>query len=138
MPAGTRRTTSATYPIWQVRDAPPHQRDVVFDSVSFIYPRSADSSTPAGDGDGGGGGGGGGGDGGGDGVSGVSNLSLRIAPGGSVALIGPSGGGKSTCARLLCRLFDVSGGAVRVCGWDVRAVAVASLRSVVACVTQVR
>ena len=45
---------------------------------------------------------------------------MEIQPGQTVALVGPSGGGKSTLANLICRFFDVQSGSVRVGGADVR------------------
>ncbi|KAL1519207.1 hypothetical protein AB1Y20_003467 [Prymnesium parvum] len=94
----------------QLVHATPHAaRDVAFDDVSFRYASSA---------------------------AGVRRLSFRIPPGGSVGLAGPSGGGKSTCTRLLCRLVDPHAGAVRVCGYDLRDVTQHSVRRVVACVAQ--
>jgi len=53
-----------------------------------------------------------------------------------VALVGPSGGGKSTLADLLLRFYDVSAGAIRIDGVDIRAVTQASLRAQMALVTQ--
>ena len=50
----------------------------------------------------------------------IRGVSLRIPAGQTVALVGPSGGGKSTLAGLICRFFDVQGGSVRVGGADVR------------------
>ena len=50
----------------------------------------------------------------------IKGVSLEIQPGQTVAFVGPSGGGKSTLANLICRFFDVQSGNVRVGGADVR------------------
>ena len=52
----------------------------------------------------------------------IKGVSLKIQPGQMVAFVGPSGGGKSTLANLVCRFFDVQSGSVRVGGADVRAI----------------
>ena len=83
--------------------------EVVFDGVSFSYGR-------------------------GDG--GIDDLSLRIAPGERIGIVGASGAGKSTLVSLLLRLHDVEKGAVRVDGQDVRGVTQESLRRNIGMVTQ--
>ena len=50
----------------------------------------------------------------------IKGVSLEIQPGQTMAFVGPSGGGKSTLANLVCRFFDVQSGSVRVGGADVR------------------
>ena len=50
----------------------------------------------------------------------IKGVSLEVRPGQTVALVGPSGGGKSTLASLVCRFFDVCGGSIRIGGADVR------------------
>ncbi|WP_181567154.1 ABC transporter ATP-binding protein [Faecalibacterium prausnitzii] len=50
----------------------------------------------------------------------IKGVSLEIRPGQTVAFVGPSGGGKSTLANLVCRFFDVQSGSVQVGGADVR------------------
>ena len=50
----------------------------------------------------------------------IKGVSLKIQPGQMVAFVGPSGGGKSTLANLICRFFDVQSGSVRVGEADVR------------------
>jgi ATP-binding cassette subfamily B protein len=76
--------------------------DVRFDHVSFAY---------------------------GDGTSVLRDFDLHLRPGETVALVGRTGSGKSTTARLLERFYDVSSGGVRVDGRDVRDFTTASLRS---------
>ena len=58
----------------------------------------------------------------------LDGFSLHLRPGETVALVGRSGSGKSTAGRLLARFYDVDEGSVRVDGFDVRRVTVASLR----------
>lgn len=65
-----------------------------------------------------------------------TDFSLEIAPGEKVALVGPTGSGKSTFVKLVQRLYDVSGGGVRIDGQDVRDVTQASLRRQIALVPQ--
>jgi ATP-binding cassette, subfamily B, bacterial len=64
------------------------------------------------------------------------DFSLDIAPGETVALVGPTGSGKSTFVKLVTRLYDAAAGAVRIDGQDVRAVTQASLRGAIALVPQ--
>jgi subfamily B ATP-binding cassette protein MsbA len=82
--------------------------EVAFENVSFSY-----EETPA-----------------------LAGVSFTVQPGETVALVGPSGAGKSTVFSLLPRLYDVSGGAVRIDGQDVRDVTLASLRASMALVAQ--
>ncbi len=72
-------------------------------------------------------------DGQGDAVHGVS---LRIASGSTVALVGPSGGGKTTLASLISRFFDVSSGRILIGGTDVRRIPKKQLMDTVAFVFQ--
>ncbi|HLT29227.1 MAG TPA: ABC transporter ATP-binding protein [Myxococcaceae bacterium] len=106
----------------------PGPKSIVFDDVTFRYPKASEVSlaslesvarlT--------------------DSESGevLKNLSFRVEPGQMVALVGPSGAGKSTVTQLVTRLYDVTGGSVRVGGKDVREVTQASLRDAVGVVTQ--
>jgi subfamily B ATP-binding cassette protein MsbA len=66
----------------------------------------------------------------------LRHLDLDIAPGEIVALVGPSGAGKTTLVNLVPRLWDVSSGAVRIDGIDVRTVGVRSLREQIGLVPQ--
>lgn len=66
----------------------------------------------------------------------LQGLSLEAAPGRTVALVGRSGGGKSTIFNLIARLYDAEGGTVRIDGQDVRDVTLASLRDAVTLVSQ--
>jgi ATP-binding cassette, subfamily B, bacterial MsbA len=73
---------------------------------------------------------------GGDGPPALGGVSLEASRGETVALVGPSGGGKSTILNLIPRFYDVSRGRVTLDGRDVRDVAIASLRDQIALVTQ--
>ena len=63
-----------------------------------------------------------------NGVPVLSHVDLRVEPGKTLALVGPSGGGKTTLCQLLPRFYEVCGGAVLVDGRDVRSLTQASLR----------
>ena len=66
----------------------------------------------------------------------LKGLSFTLKPGQQVAFVGPSGAGKSTIARLLFRFYDVTGGAVRIDGQDLRDVTQTSLHQVIGIVPQ--
>ena len=82
---------------------------VVFDHVSFRY--AGDGGTP------------------------LADFTMRIAPGETVAIVGRTGSGKSSVARLMARFYDVTDGSVRIDGHDVRELTLASLRHHVGVVT---
>jgi ABC-type multidrug transport system fused ATPase/permease subunit len=86
--------------------------EVSFDDVSFRY-----GSDP-------------------DGAWALRNVDLTIAPGETVALVGETGAGKSTFAKLVARFYDPTDGAVRVDGHDLRDVTAHSLRSQMGMVPQ--
>ena len=66
----------------------------------------------------------------------IRGVSMDIQPGQTVAFVGPSGGGKSTLANLICRFFDVQSGSVRVGGADVRDVSKEELMDTISFVFQ--
>ena len=66
----------------------------------------------------------------------IKGVSLRIQPGQTAALVGPSGGGKSTLAGLMARFFDVGSGSIRIGGADVRDIAKEELMDTVSFVFQ--
>jgi ATP-binding cassette subfamily B protein/subfamily B ATP-binding cassette protein MsbA len=71
-----------------------------------------------------------------DGEPVLRGIDLHAEPGERIALVGETGAGKSTVIRLVSRFFDVTGGAVKIDGHDVRAVSQASLRSQLGIVLQ--
>ncbi|WP_301206682.1 ABC transporter ATP-binding protein, partial [uncultured Allobaculum sp.] len=83
--------------------------DIAFDHVSFRY----DDDTPV-----------------------LDQVSFEIPAGGRYALAGPSGSGKSTICSLILRFYDVTGGAVRIDGVDIRDLTLESLRQQIGVVTQ--
>ena len=99
---------------------------VRFDRVRFAYPSEDGPESLGFDG------------GGGGGALGdvLADLDLEIPPGQMVAVVGPSGAGKTTMAALIPRLYDVTGGAVLVDGTDVRDLTQSSLRAAIGVVTQ--
>ncbi len=66
----------------------------------------------------------------------IRDLCLDVAPGKTVALVGPSGGGKSTTCALLPRFYDVDAGSILIDGQDVRSVTQKSLREAIGLVQQ--
>ena len=66
----------------------------------------------------------------------LHNINLTIPRGKTVALVGPSGGGKSTLMDLIPRFYDPSSGAVKVDGYNIKDVSVSSLRHLMGIVTQ--
>lgn len=66
----------------------------------------------------------------------LKGISFAVQPGQRVALVGPSGSGKSTIARLLFRFYDVTGGAIRIDGQDLRDVTQTSLHEQIGVVPQ--
>jgi ATP-binding cassette subfamily B protein len=90
------------------------QGDVEFDDVSFAYADDSLLTKPGGD----------------DGPREIlRNLNLHLHPGETIALVGRTGSGKSTVARVLARFYDATGGTVRVDGHDVRDLTLTSLRA---------
>lgn len=84
---------------------------IVFENVSFSYPN-------------------------GSGTSALHNLSFSVAHGETLAIIGPTGSGKSTIAWLLLRFYDVNSGRILLDGHDIRDFAVSNLRSRIGIVPQ--
>jgi len=66
----------------------------------------------------------------------LHDVSFRVAPGDTVAIVGSSGAGKSTVSRILFRFYDVAAGQVRIDGQDIREVTQSSLRAAIGVVPQ--
>ncbi|MBL0968304.1 MAG: ABC transporter ATP-binding protein [Brevundimonas sp.] len=86
---------------------------VALEHVSFAYAPAAEGGAPT-----------------------LSDVCLTVAPGETIALVGPSGGGKSTILSLLPRFYDVTAGKVTLNGTDIRELKLQDLRSRIALVTQ--
>jgi len=71
-----------------------------------------------------------------DGTQAISELSFKVKPGETIALVGPSGGGKSTIINLIARLYDVNAGSISIDGTDIKNVTLMSLRNSMALVSQ--
>ena len=111
-------------------DLPPSKGAIEFDHVTFRYPSGAEESLASleiglsGSVDDG------------PGAEVLHDVSASILPGQLIALVGPSGAGKTTMSSLVPRLYDVSEGSVRIDGHDVRDLTLDSLRSAVGVVSQ--
>ncbi len=66
----------------------------------------------------------------------LSNINIRVPAGEALAIVGPSGGGKTTFTNLIPRFLDLKEGSIKIDGTDIRDVTVASLRGQIAMVTQ--
>jgi len=71
-----------------------------------------------------------------DGTEAIRGLSFKVKPGETIALVGPSGGGKSTIINLIARLYDVAEGNIKIDGQDIKNVTLTSLRQAMALVSQ--
>jgi len=66
----------------------------------------------------------------------LRNVSLQVAPGETVAIVGPSGGGKTTLCQLIPRFYDVTSGTIRIDGKDIRDVTQTSIHQNIGIVQQ--
>ncbi|KAA0942154.1 ABC transporter ATP-binding protein [Sporosarcina sp. ANT_H38] len=92
------------------KELPPIDGEIEFDNVSFTYEEDGDAV--------------------------LSGINFTVKPGETVAFVGMSGGGKSTIVGLIPRFHDVTGGAVRIDGHDLRDVNIKSLRDQIGIVLQ--
>ena len=113
--SGFKRFLEVVEAVPEIKDAPdavPVQNpsgDIVFDDVSFHYDKE-------------------------DHV--LEHVSFRIPSGRSIALVGPSGGGKTTICSLLPRFYDVTGGSITIGGQNIAKIQLHSLRSAIGIVQQ--
>jgi ABC-type transport system involved in Fe-S cluster assembly fused permease/ATPase subunit len=66
----------------------------------------------------------------------IKNLKFTVEPGQTVALVGETGGGKSSCLKLLMRFYDVTNGSIKIDGQDIRKITLESLREALGTVPQ--
>ena len=66
----------------------------------------------------------------------LHDISLKMPQGSFTALVGPSGGGKATVARLIARLWDVTGGSISIGGTNIKELSIRQLSDLVSVVTQ--
>ena len=113
-------TISKPQVVTDIADAPPLRVQagaIVFDAIRFDYGRAR-------------------GEPGADPTRVINDLTLSVAPGEKVGLVGRSGAGKSTLVNLLLRFYDVEGGRIVIDGQDIRKVAQDTLRAQIGMVTQ--
>jgi ATP-binding cassette subfamily B protein len=105
--AGAERVFEIIDEVPELRDAPDAQPltqiqgDVVFEDVCFSYE---------------------------EGVPVLKHINLHARPGQTIALVGPTGAGKTTIVNLLTRFYDIDGGSIRIDGVDIRKVRIGDLR----------
>lgn len=93
----------------QVTEIPPIKGNVCFEHVGFSY----DDTTKV-----------------------LNDVSFDIAPGETIALVGPTGAGKTTIVNLISRFYDIQEGTIRIDGYNVKDVSIESLRSQMGIMTQ--
>lgn len=93
----------------KVTDIPPIKGNVCFEHVGFSY----DETTKV-----------------------LNDVNFDIAPGETIALVGPTGAGKTTIVNLISRFYDIQEGTIRIDGYDVKDVSIESLRSQMGIMTQ--
>ncbi len=92
-----------------VNELPEIKGEVTFDHVSFAY----DADTPV-----------------------LNDVSFRIKPGETIALVGPTGAGKTTIVNLISRFYDIQQGNIYIDGYDIKEVSIESLRRQMGIMTQ--
>lgn len=97
----------------EVEELPDIQGSVEFEHVSFTYDEGTSAETKV-----------------------LENVSFQIKPGETVALVGPTGAGKSTIVNLISRFYDIQKGRILIDGYDVQKVSIQSLRQQMGVMTQ--
>ncbi|MCM1368613.1 MAG: ABC transporter ATP-binding protein/permease [Roseburia sp.] len=92
--------------------SPELRGDIVFDAVTFGYGQDENTRTV------------------------IDNFSMEIPAGKTVALVGPSGGGKTTLCHLIPRFYEIDGGKITIDGYDIRDIQRAALRKNIGIVQQ--
>lgn len=96
-----------------VRELPPVQGKVTFSHVNFTYDRGTPAETKV-----------------------LKDVSFTVAPGETIALVGPTGAGKTTIVNLISRFYDIEEGVIAVDGYDLTRVSIESLRRQMGVMTQ--
>lgn len=96
-----------------VTELPEIKGEVTFDKVSFTYDRGTPAETKV-----------------------LSNVSFLVRPGETIALVGPTGAGKTTIVNLISRFYDIEEGTISVDGYDLTKVSIESLRQQMGVMTQ--
>ena len=94
-------------------ELPPIKGEVKFEDVSFIYDKGTPAETRV-----------------------LENVSLTIKPGETIALVGPTGAGKTTIVNLISRFYDIDSGKIFIDGYDLTEVSLESLRRQMGIMTQ--
>lgn len=96
-----------------VRELPPIQGSVEFSHVSFTYDKGTPAETKV-----------------------LSDVSFQVKPGETIALVGPTGAGKTTIVNLISRFYDIEEGVISVDGYDLTKVSMESFRRQMGVMTQ--
>lgn len=94
-------------------ELPPITGEVTFDNVSFTYDEGTENETKV-----------------------LQNVSFTVKPGETIALVGPTGAGKTTIVNLISRFYDIQEGTIAIDGYDLRKVKINSLRKQMGVMTQ--
>ena len=94
-------------------DLPPVEGRVTFDNVSFTYDVGTENETKV-----------------------LDNVSFAVEPGETIALVGPTGAGKTTIVNLISRFYDIQSGTIAIDGYDLKKVKINSLRKQMGVMTQ--
>lgn len=96
-----------------VEELPKIEGAVEFSGVSFTYDKGTPAETKV-----------------------LENVSFRVAPGETIALVGPTGAGKTTIVNLISRFYDIEDGVISIDGYDLKKVSIESLRKQMGVMTQ--